>query len=74
MKPQERNVSDNAGITAVMASAYAYKRVADDTWNMRESIFFGMFMCTVERMPLSSVLFEEGEFLSKNAELYSTSA
>ncbi|KAL3251108.1 hypothetical protein MRX96_055250 [Rhipicephalus microplus] len=46
-------------MTAVMASAYALRKVSDGTWSVRECVFFGLFMCSVERVPLSSVIFDE---------------
>ncbi|XP_054926218.1 uncharacterized protein [Dermacentor andersoni] len=47
-------------ITIVMASVYALHKVSDGTWSIRDCVFFGLFMCSVERVPLSSVIFEEG--------------
>ncbi|CAN7981238.1 unnamed protein product, partial [Ixodes pacificus] len=48
--------------TAILAYAYAAKQVADETWDIRQSLFFAIFMCCVERMPLSALLFEEGRY------------
>ncbi|XP_070394150.1 uncharacterized protein [Dermacentor albipictus] len=46
-------------ITVVMASVYAFHKVSDGSWSVRECVFFGLFMCSVERVPLSSVIFDE---------------
>ncbi|CAN7937778.1 unnamed protein product, partial [Ixodes hexagonus] len=48
--------------TVIMAYAYAAKRVADETWDFRECFIYAIFMCSVERMPLSALLFEEGRY------------
>ncbi|XP_064472111.1 uncharacterized protein LOC135386228 [Ornithodoros turicata] len=48
-------------ISAGMAYLYA-RKIADDTWKTNECIFFGLFLCCVERMPLSDVLFDEGRY------------
>ncbi|KAL1479243.1 hypothetical protein MTO96_052008, partial [Rhipicephalus appendiculatus] len=49
-------------MTIVMASVYALRKVSDGTWSVRECVFFGLFMCSVERVPLSSIIFDEGRF------------
>ncbi|XP_049524957.1 uncharacterized protein LOC119456640 [Dermacentor silvarum] len=49
-------------LTIVMASVYAFHRVSDITWSVRECVFFGLFMCSVERVPLSNVIFDEGRY------------
>ncbi|XP_072144420.1 sperm-specific sodium:proton exchanger-like [Dermacentor andersoni] len=49
-------------ITIVMASVYALHKVSDGTWSIRDCVFFGLFMCSVERVPLSSVIFDEGRY------------
>ncbi|XP_065285634.1 sperm-specific sodium:proton exchanger-like [Dermacentor albipictus] len=49
-------------LTIVMASVYAFHRVADGTWSPRECVFFGLFMCSVERVPLSNIIFDEGRY------------
>ncbi|XP_077485276.1 uncharacterized protein LOC144095396 [Amblyomma americanum] len=46
-------------MTIVMASVYALRKVSDGTWSVRECVFFGLFMCSVERVPLSGIIFEE---------------
>ncbi|XP_064470464.1 uncharacterized protein LOC135385200 isoform X2 [Ornithodoros turicata] len=48
-------------MTAVMTYLYASKRIAEN-WAWRETFFFALFLCSVERMPLSDVLFDEGRF------------
>nr|XP_054926203.1 uncharacterized protein LOC129384633 [Dermacentor andersoni] len=45
-----------------MASVYALHKVSDGTWSIRDCVFFGLFMCSVERVPLSSVIFDEGRY------------
>ncbi|KAH6931565.1 hypothetical protein HPB50_025262 [Hyalomma asiaticum] len=49
-------------MTIVMASVYALRKVSDGTWSVRECVFFGLFMCSVERVPLSSIIFDEGRY------------
>lgn len=49
-------------MTIVMASVYALRKVSDGTWTARECVFFGLFMCSVERVPLSGIIFEEGRY------------
>ncbi|KAH7945464.1 hypothetical protein HPB49_011166 [Dermacentor silvarum] len=49
-------------MTVVMASVYALHKVSDGSWSVRECVLFGLFMCSVERAPLSSVIFVEGRY------------
>ncbi|XP_077564299.1 sperm-specific sodium:proton exchanger-like [Haemaphysalis longicornis] len=50
------------GLTIIMAFVYALRKVSDGTWSLKECVFFGLFMCSVERVPLSSIIFEEARY------------
>ncbi|KAH6930946.1 hypothetical protein HPB50_021060 [Hyalomma asiaticum] len=50
------------GISLAMATMFVMHRIADSTWPFRECLLFGVYMCCVERLPMSDALFEEGRY------------
>ncbi|XP_075549515.1 sperm-specific sodium:proton exchanger-like isoform X2 [Dermacentor variabilis] len=50
------------GITLALATVFVTHRIADSTWPFRECLLFGVYMCLIERLPMSDALFEEGRY------------
>ncbi|KAK8788106.1 hypothetical protein V5799_022118 [Amblyomma americanum] len=48
------------GITLAVSTLYVTNKIADDTWPFRESLLFSLYMSSVERLPMTDALFEEG--------------
>ncbi|KAL1479248.1 hypothetical protein MTO96_052005 [Rhipicephalus appendiculatus] len=47
------------GMTIVMASVYALRKVSDGTWSVRSASFSASSCAPVGRVPLSSIIFDE---------------